>query len=124
MQYLKTVDKKVSAGQTETNVSGTVSDDGSQMIGLTVSYEVKSIEANLIHGSVVVSRVSRQARENFPAEFDLPKGAVFFMIDTLNRQNFSAEKTSLTMAPFQILNSIDFNAQKSKFVIILEPDLK
>ncbi len=124
MQYLKTVDKKVSAGQTETNVSGTVSEDSSQMIGLTVSYEVKSIEANLIHGSVVVSRVSHQSRENFPAEFDLPKGAVFFMIDTVNRQNFSAEKVNLTMAPFQILNSIDFNAQKSKFVIILEPDLK
>ena len=124
MQYLKTSDKKVAAGQTETNLSGTVSDDGSQMIGLTVSYEVKSVEANLIHGSVVVSRVSRQNRENFPAEFDLPKGAIFFMIDTLNHQNFSAEKANLTMAPFQILNSIDFNAQKSKFVIILEPDLK
>lgn len=123
-QFLKTAEKKIPPGQSETDLSGTMSDDGNQMIGLSVSYDVKSMDANSVHGSILVTRSSRQSRENFPAEFDLPKGAVFFMIDTLTHQNFRTEKTHLTMAPFQILKSIDFSANKSKFIIILEPELK
>ncbi len=124
LQVLKTAEKKLSLGQAETNLSGTVSDDGSQMIGLSATYDIKAIDANTVHGSLYVTRANRQNRENFPAEFDLPKGSVFFMVDTLTRQQFRNEKKSLTMAPFQILNSLDFNAQKSKFVIILEPEIK
>ena len=124
VQFLKTADKKISSGQSETDLSGAMSDDGSQMIGLSVYYDLKSVDANSVHGSILVSRSNRQTRENFPAEFDLPKGAIFFMIDTLTHQNFRADKANLTMAPFQILKSINFSANKSKFVIILEPELK
>lgn len=124
LQVLKTAEKKLALGQSETNLSGTVSDDRSQMIGLSVAYDVKTIDSNTVHGSLYVTRANRQTRENFPAEFDLPKGSVFFMVDTLTRQHFRNEKSRLTMAPFQILNSLDFNAQKSKFVIILEPEIK
>ncbi len=124
LQYLKTADKKIPLGQTETNLSGRVSDDGLQMIGISVAYDVKSLENNSVHGSVVVTVTNREARLNFPAEFDLPKGAAFFMMDTLTRQSFRTDRATLTMAPFQVLNSIDFSAQKSKFIILLEPDLK
>jgi hypothetical protein len=123
-QYLKTSEKKLMSGQSDSSLSGTVSDDGSQMIGLSVNYDIKLIEAGAVHGSITVLKLNRQSRESYPAEFDLPKGAVFFMVDTLTPQSFLTEKRNLNMSPFQIFKSPDFMSQKTKFVILLEPILK
>ena len=120
---LKTHDKKLSLGQAETFLSGVVGDDG-QMIGINAALEMKSIEAGTVHGSLIITRSARLGRENFPSEFDLTKGAAFFIVDTLTRQNFAAEKATLTMPPFQVFKSLDFMAQKTKFVIVLEPEIK
>lgn len=120
---LKTHDKKLSVGQSETFLSGTVGDDG-QMIGINAALEMKSIEAGTVHGSLLITRAARLGRVNFPSEFDLSKGAAFFIVDTLTRQNFAAEKATLPMPPFQVFKSLDFMAQKTKFVILLEPDIK
>ena len=121
VQFLKTAEKKLNLGQSETNLSGSMSDDGSQMIGLSVIYDFKSVESGSAHGNITVSRMNRQIRESYPSEFDLPKGAALFIVDTLTSQNFLTEKRSLNMAPFQVFKSPDFMTQKSKFVILLEP---
>jgi len=123
-QFLKTTEKKLSVGQSETAISGKVSDDGSQIIGLSINYDFKSIENGSVRGAITVGRFGRTARERFPAEFDLPKGAVFFMVDTLVPQNFASERRELNMAPFQIFKSQDFMTQNSKFVILIEPVVK
>lgn len=120
---LKTHEKKLLLGQTEVFLSGTVGDDG-RMVGLKAALDMKSLEAGSVHGSLTITRAARLGRENFPAEFDLSKGAAFFIVDTLTRQNFAAEKASLNMPPFQVFKSLDFMAQKTKFVILLEPDIK
>lgn len=125
MTVLHTIDKKLALGQSDTTLSGSVTDDAnSQMIGISTSIEYRTNENAVLHGSIMVSRNNRQTRENFPAEFDLPRGAVFFMIGALKSNHFLNEKNRLTMAPFQILSSADFMTQKTEFVIILEPEYK
>lgn len=122
-QYLKTTEKKLIAGQAETGVSGKVGDDDS-LIGLSVNYELKTVESGTVHGTITVNRIGRQSRDRFPAEFDLPKGSVFFMIDTVTPQSFAVERRELNMAPFQIFKSNDFMTQNTKFVILIEPVVK
>ncbi|OFZ31549.1 MAG: hypothetical protein A2622_02910 [Bdellovibrionales bacterium RIFCSPHIGHO2_01_FULL_40_29] len=122
-QVLKSHEKKLLVGQTETFLSGAVGDDG-QMIGLSANLEVKSFENSAVHGTLVITRALPAGREVFPAEFDLNKGAAFFIVDTLTRQNFLTEKDALRMAPFQVFKSLDFMAQRTKFVILLEPEIK
>lgn len=122
-QYLKTTEKKLTAGQGETSVSGKVSDEDA-LTGLSVSYELKTVEAGTVHGTITVSRIGRQSRDRFPAEFDLPKGSAFFMIDTLTPQSFAVERRELNMAPFQIFKSSDFMTQNTKFVILIETVVK
>ncbi|MFZ3228631.1 MAG: zinc ribbon domain-containing protein [Pseudobdellovibrio sp.] len=124
LQTLSTSEKKLSVGLPETYLTGGMSEDRSQMIGLSVTYEIKSIDGNSVHGTISVSKLSRQNRETFPAEFDLPKGSAFFMTDAITRQSFVGENQTLTMPPFQIFKSPNFISQKSKFIIILEPALK
>ncbi len=62
--------------------------------------------------------------ESYPAEFNLPKGAVFFIAGALKMENFANERTRLNMPPFQVFKSPDFMTRKTEFVIILEPDYK
>jgi hypothetical protein len=125
LNQLLTTDKRMALGQSETTLSGSVSDDANaQMIGLSTAIEYRTNENGVLHGSIVVSRNNRQTRETFPAEFDLPRGAVFFLIGALKNTHFLNEKSRLTMAPFQILRSPDFMTQKTEFVIILEPEYK
>ncbi len=121
-EILKSYEKKLPIGQSEMFLSGIVGDDG-QMIGLNAAVEMKSLEAGIVHGSLTITRAARAGRETYPADFELSKGAAFFIVDTINRQSFAAEKESLTMAPFQVFKSVEFMGQKTKFVIVLEPDI-
>ncbi|MBC7420445.1 MAG: hypothetical protein H7328_06920 [Bdellovibrio sp.] len=125
MTVLLNTNKKLSLGQSETVLSGLITEDASsQMLGLVSAIEYRTNENGVLHGSILVSRNNRQVRENFPAEYDLPRGAVFFLIGALKSNSFMNEKTRLTMPPFQILRSPDFMTQKTEFVIILEPEYK
>jgi hypothetical protein len=124
MRVLKTSEKRLNLGQADTNFSGTMSDENNQLIGLAATIEYKSNDNGVVHGTIVVNRNNRQQREHFPAEFDLSKSAVFFMLGTLKRQSFPAEKADLTMPPFQIFKSPDFMTRKTEFVIIVEPEYK
>lgn len=124
VRVLKVSEKKLNLGQSDTNFSGTLSEEGGQMIGLAASIEYKSNENGIIHGTLMINRSQRQTRENFPAEFDLPKGSVFFMQGVLRIQSFGNERASLNMPPFQILKSPDFMTHKTEFVIIVEPEYK
>lgn len=124
VQILKVAEKKLSLGQSDTNFSGVLNEEGTQMIGLSATIEFKSNEGGNIHGNVLINRTQHQNRENYPAEFDLPKASVFFMIGSLKRQSFTNERTNLTMPPFQIFKSNDFMTRKSEFVIIVEPEYK
>lgn len=121
-EVLKSYEKKLPVGQSEVFLSGVVGDDG-QMIGLNAAIEMKSIESGIVHGSLTITRAARAGRETYPADFDLSKGAAFFIVDTINRQSFPTEKESLTMPPFQIFKSVEFMGQKTKFVIVLEPNI-
>lgn len=121
---LKNSERKLGPGQSDTNLSGTMSEDGGRLIGLATKIDVRSLENSTIHGSITVTRTAKQARENYPAEFDLPKGAVFFLIGSIKRQQFVPEMNQLTMPPFQILRSPDFRSQKSEFVIVVEPEFR
>jgi hypothetical protein len=124
VHILKISEKKLAVSQSDTTFSGTLSDEGSQMIGLATALDYKSNENNIVHGTVVVNRTQKQVRDHFPAEFDLPKSSVFFMLGVLRRQSFTAERGSLNMPPFQIFKSTDFMTQKTEFVIIIEPEYK
>ncbi len=121
-EILKSYEKKLPIGQSEVFLSGVVGDDG-QMIGLNAAIEMKSLETGIVHGSLTITRAARAGRETYPADFDLSKGAAFFIVDTINRQSFPTEKESLIMPPFQIFKSVEFMGQKTKFVIVLEPDI-
>lgn len=124
LQYLKTSEKILSPGQSEEQITGKTLDDRTTVMGLSVHYDFKSMDAGSVRGSVNIGRLGRQNRDVFPADFELRKGAVFFIVDILTPQSFPIERRDLTMAPFQIFKSPDFMTQNSKFVILIEPLLK
>ena len=111
-------------GSSNQLLSGTMTDDGSQVIGLVSTVEYKSGEADGVNGNIIVTKNNGQTSDSYPAEFNLPKGSVFFMIGPLKRENFANERTRLNMPPFQVFKSPDFMTRKTEFVIILEPDYK
>lgn len=122
VRILKSAEKKLGPGQSDTNFSGTVGEESGQIIGIVTSIEYRLYEGASVHGTIVVNRTQKQGRDNFPAEFDLPRGAAFFMIGTIRENSFPNEREQLNMPPFQILKSPDFVARKTEFVIILEPE--
>lgn len=123
-QTLKSADLKVNVGSANSSISGVMSDDGVQMIGLVAGIEYRSNENESIHGNINIARSSRQGTDNFPAEFSLPRGAAFFIVGTIKRDSFINDRPKLTMPPFQIFKSPDFMTRKTEFVIILEHDYK
>lgn len=123
-QNLKSSDVKLNLGGTNSILSGTMTDDGSQVIGLITAIEYRANEADGIHGNIMVTKNSGQGSESYPAEFDLPKGAAFFIVGALKRENFTTERARLNMPPFQVFKSPDFMTRKTEFVIIVEPDYK
>ncbi len=124
VHVLKVSEKKLQVGQADTNFSGAIADDSGQMIGLATSIEFKSFENATVHGSVMVNRNHRQLRDHFPAEFDLPRHAAFFMLGALRIGSFQNERAQLNMPPFQIFKSPEFMTRKTEFVIIVEPEYK
>lgn len=124
VRVLKSAEKKLSPGQGDTNFSGTLGDESGQIIGIASNIEFRSQENGSVHGTIVVNRTQRQGRENFPAEFDLPKGSAFFMLGAIRTSSFPVEREQLNMPPFQIFKSPDFAARKTEFVIILEAEYK
>ena len=121
---LKSSDLKILVGSSNNNISGTMSDDGSQLVGLSAAIELKSTENDVLTGSISVTKSGRVGNESFPSEFELPKGAAFFIIGTLKVDNFAQERSKLQMPPFQVFKSQDFMTRKTEFVIILEPVYK
>ena len=124
VHVLKVSEKKLQSGQSDTNLSGTMGGENGQMIGLATTVEFKSYENAIVHGSVVVNRNHRLVRDNFPAEFDLPKNAAFFMRGAIRLGSFQNERMQLNMPPFQVFKSTDFITRKTEFVIIIEPEYK
>ncbi|AGH96249.1 hypothetical protein [Pseudobdellovibrio exovorus] len=120
-QSLNSFDLRLAAGSASSNVSGTMTDDGAQLIGLITSIEFRSSENNTVSGSLSVTKNMGQTNENYPAEFHLPKGASFFIIGALRPTDFADEKSTLYMPPFQIFKSPEFTSGKTEFVIIVEP---
>ena len=123
-QNLKTADLRLNIGTTNSNLSGIMSEDGSQMMGLVAAVEYKSNDNEVVQGTINITRSGPRGNEVYPAEFALPKGAVFFMIGTVKRTVSASERAKLDMPPFQIFKSPDFMTRKTEFVIILEPEYK
>nr|AIA19194.1 Unknown Function [uncultured bacterium] len=123
-QTLKSADLKIQAGKSASDVSGVMSDDNTQLLGLTVNVELKSFENEILLGSILVNKSGSQGSEGYPSEFELPKGSAFFLIGALKVENFQTDKNKLTGPPFQIFKSQDFMTRKTEFVIILEPVYK
>ena len=123
-QNLKTADLRLNLGATNSNLSGIMSEDGSQMMGLVAAVEYKANDNDVVQGTINITRSGPRGNEVYPAEFALPKGAVFFMIGTVKRTVSASERAKLDMPPFQIFKSPDFMTRKTEFVIILEPEYK
>lgn len=124
-QSLKVSEKKLSLGQADTQLSGSVNEDGASIMGLATHIEFKSNENNLIRGSVSINRNNKQSSDAFPSDFELPKDSALFVVGILKQNSFTqAEKKELSMPPFQIFKSIDFMTQKTEFVIVIEPVYK
>ncbi len=123
-QALKQVEIKIVPGSSNTNLAGSVNDDGSELIGLATQIELKSIENEALVGHFNLTKGSRQGTDNYPSDFELPKGSAFFIVGTLKTENFLAERSRLQMPPFQIFKSQDFMTHKTEFVIIVQPDYK
>lgn len=123
-QTLKQVEIKIVPGSSNTNLAGSVNDDGSELIGLATQIDLKSIENDALVGHFNLTKGSRQGTDNYPSDFELPKGSAFFIIGTLKTENFLAERSRLQMPPFQIFKSQDFMTHKTEFVIIVQPDYK
>lgn len=123
-QTLKQVEIKIVPGSSSTNLAGLVNDDGSELIGFATQIDLKSIENDALVGHFNLTKGSRQGTDNYPSDFELPKGSAFFIVGTLKTDNFTAERSRLQMPPFQILKSQDFMTHKTEFVIIVQPDYK
>ncbi len=123
-QNLKSADLKLNIGTTNSSLSGIMSEDGSQMMGLMAAIEYKSNENEVVQGTINITRSGARGNDVYPAEFALPKGAVFFMVGTVKRAASASERAKLDMPPFQIFKSPDFMTRKTEFVIILEPEYK
>jgi hypothetical protein len=123
-QTLKQVEIKIVPGSSNTNLAGLVNDDGSELIGFATQIDLKSIENDALVGHFNLTKGSRQGTDNYPSDFELPKGSAFFIVGTLKTENFTAERSRLQMPPFQILKSQDFMTHKTEFVIIVQPDYK
>lgn len=120
-QSLSSFDLRLLAGSASSNVSGTMTDDGAQLIGLITSIEFRASENNTVSGSLSITKNMGSTNESYPAEFHLPKGTSFFIIGALRPTDFADEKSTLYMPPFQIFKSPDFTSGKTEFVIIVEP---
>lgn len=123
-QTLKTADLRLNLGATNSNLSGIMSEDGSQMMGLVAAVEYKANDNEVVQGTISITKSGPRGNEVYPAEFALPKGAVFFMIGTVKPSVSASERAKLDMPPFQIFKSPDFMTRKTEFVIILEPEYK
>lgn len=123
-QIIKTFDIKLSAGASASNLSGILSPDGNQFTGLLTLLEFKTLEDDILHGNVYVTKSGLQGTESYPAEFVLPKESIFFIVGALKPHHFASERSKLDMPPFQIFKSADFMTRKTEFVIIIEPDYK
>lgn len=123
-QNLKTAELKLNLGSSNSNLSGLLSEDDSPPLGLVTAVEYRSHENDVIQGNISVTKIGLRGNETYPAEFALPKGAVFFMIGAVKRNMTASERAKLDMPPFQIMKSPDFMTRKTEFVIILEPDYK
>lgn len=124
MRILKASEKKLSPTQSDTNFSGTVGEESGEIIGIATNLEFRSQQNGSVHGGIMVNRTQKNGRENFPAEFDLPRGAALFLLGAIKLNSFPVEREQLNMPPFQIFKSPDFLARKTEFVIILEPEYK
>ncbi len=123
-EVLKQTELKIPLGSQATNLAGLMSEDGSELIGLATSVELKSIDNESLIGHFNLTKGSGQNIENYPSDFELPKGSAFFVMGTLKIENFLAERTKLQMPPFQIYKSNNFMTRKTEFVIIVQPDYK
>ena len=67
-QILKAADINVLHGSSAVNLSGVMTDDGSQLIGFATTVELKPAEVGQgLQGSILVTKNSRQGTENFPS---------------------------------------------------------
>lgn len=123
-QNLKSASLSVRLGSTNSNISGTMNDEGSQLIGLITAVEFRTTGRELVHGNISITRNNGQTRETYPAEFHLPRGAAFFIVGALKRDSLNTDRERLNMPPFQIFKSQDFMTRKTEFVIVLEPEYK
>lgn len=123
-QTLKQVEIKIVPGSSNTNLAGLVNEDGSELIGFATQIDLKAIENDALIGHFNLTKGSRQGTDNYPSDFELPKGSAFFIVGTLKTENFTAERSRLQMPPFQIFKSQDFMTHKTEFVIIVQPYYK
>ena len=121
-QSLKSSTLMIPAGSNNSLISGAMSEEGGQLLGLALSVEHKKRENDVTSGAINLTRNSSQSSESFPAEFELPAGAAFFIVGALKREHFTEDRGQLNMPPFQIFRSQDFMTRQTEFVIILEPD--
>lgn len=96
----------------------------SSLAGLNISAFIDSIENNNVQGTIDISKFDEGTKPSYPAEFDLPKDSVFFLVGTVQNTDFKKDRSQLlAQGFFEIFKSADFLSQKSQFIIIVEPTI-
>ncbi len=118
---LKTEQKKMFLKKTEALISGKTIEETSEFLGLQINIDLKSKENNTTQGHMKITKISRPGKVDLPIEFELQKGAVFFINWKSAMVGFENENSLFSTRPFQILQSQDFLNQKTEFIILIEP---
>jgi hypothetical protein len=118
---LKSEQKKYFLKKPQALLLGKTIDESSEFLGFQTNIDLKSIENQLTKGHLNITKILRSGKFDLPIEFELQKGAVFFVNWKTAMIGFENESFLFSTPPFQILQSSGFLNQKTELIILIEP---
>lgn len=121
IKYLKTESIALGNSKMFAHVFGKANEDTNEFNGLQTQIEIKAKENNLLKGHFSITKSIKNSKESIPAEFELQKGHVFFILWKSALQGFEDEVNLSKTPPFQVIQSPEYLNQRTEFVILIEP---
>lgn len=118
---LKSETKKIALKKTEALLSGKTFSETSEFLGLQTNIAYNAFEDQTTKGHLTITKISKSGKVNLPIEFELQKGALFFVNWKTAMVGFETETSLFQIPPFQIMQSPNFLNQKTEFIILIEP---
>lgn len=121
IKYLKTESIALGNSKMFAHVFGKANEDTNEFNGLQTQIEIKAKENNLLKGHFSITKSIKNSKESIPAEFELQKGHVFFILWKSALQGFEDDVNLSKIPPFQVIQSPEYLNQRTEFVILIEP---